>query len=206
MKINQTPNGVIVLSKEIIPNYIEEKNEVPYKYWSWPLEYITPNKEAKEISDQINVTWLETYDMAFPETMPINVIPDFKTIKKYVDICIRLGVDIQTYLIYSERNDWFWNGPIFGEKIIGYDYTTVDLYPILTDDLLGNPDFPRREFFSNKLNKYRMFNSEEDLDEYVEQRKLAAKSGVYVHENEHDDFPFKMKFVKVDVKCFQDKN
>jgi hypothetical protein len=114
--INKKPNGILIISDRVKGYFCNEKRDALFKYTYMPLILEEHDKEAKEISEYVVNTWYIEFTEDGIYNVCLCVIPDWYIAKKYVSICLKLNLKIRIFMVYSECNDWFWNGPeLYGE-------------------------------------------------------------------------------------------
>ena len=117
----------------------------------------------------------------------LGVVPSIDYMQRYLNVCNLLQIE-------SEREVPVWDGPFFKNTFMGYEYSTSQsFYAPLYDDLFGllPPSLVKAKA---SLNKYGLFDTEDDLNSYIENRDKAIEEG-YDLETFGDFCRFKVSLV-----------
>ena len=69
--------------------------------------------------------------------------------------------------------------------ILGYDYVALSYYHLVYEEL-HTDQFPNKNYFISKLNRYNMFDDLNIINEYINQREIAKMNGMWIFENHHN--------------------
>ncbi len=147
-------NGYIVA---VISDYCD------FSYNAWPLADVENDDVADELTNEADDNWFTLYDM--PE-----IAPDIDYIKRYITHCRDKGINAVVLLAETPDNYYKVNDAIAIEEVYGFDCIGAVSFSYLSEE---------REIFKNqiKLNKYGLFDTIDDVEEYVRIRRQAIESG-----------------------------
>lgn len=189
-----TINGLVIQE-------INDSNEFysisPYmgigRYQSWPLMSKT-DKQSTLLTKEAEERWFNYFSGESNNKYALAVVPSMDYMQRYLNVCNLYNLKIRVLQIESERGVPVWDGPFFNNTFMGYEYSTSQsFYAPLFDDLYGllPPSLAKAK---SSLNKYGLFDTEDDLNSYIENRKIAIEEG-YDLETFGDFCRFKVSLV-----------
>ncbi len=160
----------------------------PYRgtscYESWPLdtpEHYGASSLARELTDYAFSVWFDLqWEMPDTETVcyPVSASPELSYSCRYINECIRLGIEPRVLLCESDREvpqmePTLWTPLVKRSVLLGFDLSTSrDLYSALLDDFWRRP-LNGIEVFGDALNDYGLIESEKMIDRYAKFRQRA---------------------------------
>jgi hypothetical protein len=156
-----------------------------YKYQSWPLENLNDPVSVKLTSE--TQKWAIRYDSE--DTIYCNpIIPDRQFCLEYLNHCQENGIKTRLLFCQTEINTPVWDSSLPELTFLGYDYSVpCDLYSAIVEDLSCFGEYLAHPFYSDmihckeKLNKYKLFDKEEDMNKYIEIRQKTLKMQKHVN-------------------------
>lgn len=163
------------------------------KFEIWPLQ-VCEDEKSVLMSKEAENKWL-----TYCDGRPL-VIPDFNFVKRYMEHCNKLGIEVFCFSIESNDCSYCLEHNLSDFKVLGYDYVDVDmctscLYEDITSDCLEY-----RKIYSSiflKLNKHLLFDSIVDMEKYLEIRAYAKTFDFDIEEY------FNPLIVRVGIKVTQ---
>ena len=147
-------NGYIVA---VVNNYCD------FEYNTWPLADVEDDAVAEELTNEADDNWFTVYDMQ-------EIAPDIDYVKRYISHCREKAIDAIVLLAETPDNYYKVNDEISIEEVYGFDCIGTVEFSYLSEE---------REAFKNeiKLNKYGLFDTIDDVEEYIKIRRQAIESG-----------------------------
>ncbi|HEX3045152.1 MAG TPA: hypothetical protein VHY08_10375 [Bacillota bacterium] len=147
------------------------------RYQSWPLEDRT-DEQSKKLTEETEERWFNYFYGESNEKYALAVVPSMEYISRYLNTCKNYNLKVRVLHIETEREEPQWEGPPLDKTFLGYEYaTSQNFYSPLSDDLFGLSTPPSLVNSKSVLNKYGLFNTEEDLISYIENRNKAIGEG-----------------------------
>jgi hypothetical protein len=149
----------------------------------WPLE-LENDPLSKQLTNDIE-KWLDI-DANNPLEKDLNIVPEKRICIRYIKHCRNKGINIRVLFCRTELEVPQWDSLLPNLNILGYDYCTGVPYfsPIPDDLLMPNDEFMNHPAYkeliqcSQKLNKYKLFDNENDLKTYIEKRQKVIESDI----------------------------
>lgn len=148
------------------------------RYDSWTLRYETDHI-SKMLTSKMENKWFSHYN----ETDDgieyfLEVVPCFDFLKKYLKKCNEKKIPTRILYVESERNTPIADFKVPIRKFLGYDYgSSQAFYSLLYEEVLDGDIDAELRIFKSRLNENGMFNSPNDLLEYVQIRNDLIHDG-----------------------------
>lgn len=171
-------NGFIVVKVE---NY--EK----FTYQSWPLSYVTGDEIASKLADEADDMWFTKFEMQ-------EIAPDGNYVRKYVDYCKEINIDVKILLVESFDAEFEISDKYEICELLGFDCIGTVYYSFLRSEYeYFKADLNNRNI---KLNRYGFLNTLEEALTFIELREKAILSGANL-EDFWQALPVRLSIVKL---------
>lgn len=154
-------------------------------YDAWPLSDLTNDKVAESLTDKADDEWFCKYDMQ-------HIAPDLNYVKTYFEYCKTINLPVKILLFESFNSTITVDDEIKIVEVMGFDCIGTVYYSYLQSE---SNEFKLDLLSKNiHLNKYGLANSLEDILSFINVRKGAIASGIYL-EDFWDETPVKISVV-----------
>lgn len=165
-------NGYIV--KDLIINENLSLDDKIYRgiesFHNWPLDRQT-DKTSRELTHLAN--------NHFDEHNYMEIMLDGKLLKKYVDHCRALGIDVIILKIMSYNDTFTADEDFDEEEILGYDCMAGDSVSYLTELYLeGGKEIASFQKFRSIVNNNGLLNNYEEVLDFIKERELLIEQGL----------------------------
>lgn len=153
----------------------------PFSYKAWPLQWIEDDT-ANKLTEEADERWFTVYAM-------YEIAPDLDYVRRYVDCCRKMGIEPVVLLVETPEKGFVVNDEIVPKEILGFDcFGTVGFSYLKTDVGVSTEGLP--------LNKYGLFDSQEDALEYGRRRREVIASGVNL-EDYWEETPIRLSVIQI---------
>jgi hypothetical protein len=147
------------------------------RFHSWPLSCKT-DIASKTLTEEAEDKWFNYFYDRKQTKYSLAVVPSIEYIQRYLSVCQKYKLNVRVLFVETDREDPVWDGPYYHNKFLGFDYgTTQDFFSVLYDDMYGKEDISLFIPLKLALNKYGLFNTENELNSYINAREEAIKEG-----------------------------
>ena len=165
-------NGYII--KDLVDNEELSINNTVYRglqsYHSWPL-----NKEEDSISKELT----KLAEKCFDENNYMEIMPDTKLLKKYVNHCVKLEMKVMILKIMSADNTSIANEELKEIEVLGYDCMAGDSVSYLSEiHTECGDEFESYKSIKSKLNSNGLLNTYEEVEDFIKKRKKLLEQGI----------------------------
>ena len=164
-------NGYIIVT---VNNYC------PFSYEAWPLQGIEDDT-ANQLTEEADERWFTVYAM-------YEIAPDLDYVRRYVDCCRKIGIE-PVLLVETPEKGFVVNDEIVHKEVLGFDcFGTVGFSYLKTDVGVSTKGL--------SLNKYGLFDSQEDALEHGRRRREVIASGVNL-EDYWEETPIRLSVIQI---------
>lgn len=160
-------------------------------YTSWPLnEYEDKDNLAKILSKESEERWFSFVDTTFL------TVPEKDFIRRYVEHCNTLNVETVIYQIETPKNIQLATDLLEIVEILGWDCLATAQYSYLADEAYNSFNLKPLKKFKQRINKNSLFDSIDDVWEFIEVRNNLLKQGVNL-EDYYEAIPARISIVRL---------
>lgn len=157
---------------------------------NWFLNY--EDKIDKEMVDYFD----EYIDLAWSDDERVDVCNDFNYIRKYMDVSIDRSINFRIIMCYTPRERPEMIDNEISGVFMGYDYAYSggSYYSAVFNDVVS-----RRipSFFKFKLNSYGLFESQNEIFEFVDERNRIVENSTEYNFEDGDFIIYKLYELKM---------
>ena len=157
------------------------------RYRDWPLEF-EDDPISKILTREAEDRWFYYYFETGESTVQyaLWVVPEKDFIIRYISHCNDKNINIRILFCFTGRMIPIWGSDLPTLHFLGYDYVGSDLFSVIPDDLLSPPytEYQHIPVYkalmdcAGMLNKYKLFETENDVNIFIERRNDVIKSKI----------------------------
>ncbi len=172
-------NGFIIKSYE--EQFFSEsfKNYIGIgRYTTWPLDSLN-DSISQNLTNEAYDKWFGYQDNR------LWTVPDLDYLKRYMRHCKNLGISVFCLQIESDNDTMVSSVKLPIVRVLGFDYSDCDMVTsCMYDDFTMSNDIvkSRLKKISEKLNEFGLFNSKQDVIEYIQERNFLIELGIDMEE------------------------
>ena len=181
-------NGYIVKDTAVNKDFF---NHPEYKglesHNNWPLSNMNDH-ESKDLTNII--------DDHFTKNNYIEIISNTNLLKKYVDHCKKLGIEIIILKIMTQKRSVIADKDLADIEVLGYDCIAGDSVSYLAEIFNNDNEIALYKNTISKINSNGLLNTYKEATHFIAERNKLVKQGINI-EDYWDAFPAKLSIVQI---------
>jgi len=170
-------NGILIQGFHEKQNHVKK---ICYQginaYFQFPLT-VMYDDESRKLTNEQQSKKVDDYFYVMLE-----FISNSDLYNRYVNQCKMLGIKFRALFIESNYSDEIWSDPLPKMELLGYEYCPIPIDEQVITDMDWYEPFSK---YHQKLNKYGLFETYEDVFEFSNEYNKAMEDG-YIGDGEVD--------------------